>query len=410
MIAKDLDTAYINFDPSQPLPSVSEYYVKRKYNPLEQIKRDLLRPNVHQPKFLFSGHRGSGKSTELNRLIAYPEIQERYFTVQYSVRDVLDTAGLDYTDLLVSIGAQIFIEADKTNLKMRDKLLDRLSGWKSSIDVEKEKSLTAGGELGANAGLASFFSQLLLKLKLEYVTRQKIRETIAGRISELMDIIDLITMEVELLTEKKVLVVIDDLDKPDLKIASKIFYEMHPWLVQPKCGIIYTVPIALHYSSDFGQVKSAFTENYVLPNITINKYEDRKPNEEGRAIMREFVQKRMSLDLIKGDALEYATAMSGGVFREMARLVRKSADNAVARDDDVIEISDVEDAINEIRNEFRRMLTTEDYKTLKEIYERRELIGSNICSPLLHNLSIIEYRNKHNWCDVHPAIIPLLKD
>ena len=66
MKARDLDTAYINFDPAQPLPSDSEFYVKRKYNPLEQIKRDLLRSNIYQPKFLFSGHRGSGKSTELN--------------------------------------------------------------------------------------------------------------------------------------------------------------------------------------------------------------------------------------------------------------------------------------------------------------------------------------------------------
>lgn len=390
MKARDLDTAYINFDPAQPLPSVSEFYVKRKYNPLEQIKRDLLRSNIHQPKFLFSGHRGSGKSTELNKLIAYPEIQERYFTVQYSVKEVLDTAGLEYTDLLVSIGAQIFIEADKKQLKMRDKLLDQLNGWKSSMDVEKEKGLTIGGEAGANVGLASFFSQLLLKLKLEYVTRQKIRETISGRISELMDIIDLITIEVEFITGKKVLVIIDDLDKPDLKIASEIFYKMHPWLVQPKCGIIYTVPIALHYSSDFGQVKSAFTENYVLPNITINKYEDRKPNEDGYAIMREFVQKRMSLELIKEDALEYAIAMSGGVFREMARLIRKSADSAVARDSDVIEKSDVEDAENEIRNEFRRMLTTEDYKTLEEIYQRRELKGSDKCSPLLHDYAVLK--------------------
>ncbi len=408
MIAKDLDAAYINFDPTQPLPSVSEYYVKRKHNPLEQIKRDLLRSNTHQPKFLFSGHRGSGKSTELNRLIAYPEIQEKYFTVQYSVRDVLDTAGLDYTDLLVSIGAQIFIKADEAKLKMRDKIVDQLNGWKSLIDVEQEEGTTIGA--GVDAGLSNFFSKLLLKLKLEYVTRQKIREKVAGRISELMDIIDLITMEVELVTGKKVLVVIDDLDKPDLKIANEIFYKMHPWLVQPKCGIIYTIPIALHYSADFGQVKSAFTENYVLPNVTINKYEDREPNEDGYAIMKEFVQKRMSLDLIEEDALEYAIAMSGGVFREMARIIRKSADSAVARDDKVIEKSDVEDAESDIRNEFRRMLTTEDYMNLREICGKRELKGSDKCSPLLHNLSVIEYRNKHNWCDVHPAIIPLLEE
>ncbi|MEK7397544.1 MAG: ATP-binding protein, partial [Candidatus Poribacteria bacterium] len=84
MKAKNLDDIYTIFDPSQPLPGVSEYYVKRKYNPLEEIKRNLLLNNIHPPKYLFAGHRGSGKSTELNRLMAYPEIQEKYFTVNYS--------------------------------------------------------------------------------------------------------------------------------------------------------------------------------------------------------------------------------------------------------------------------------------------------------------------------------------
>ena len=125
MIAKDLDQAYINFDPAQPLPGVSPFYVQRKRNPLDKIKRALLRSSPLSQKFLFSGHRGSGKSTELNRLMAYPEIQEKYFIVHYSVRDVLDPAGLEYTDLLLSIGAQIFIEArEKGKLRLKKKLLD----------------------------------------------------------------------------------------------------------------------------------------------------------------------------------------------------------------------------------------------------------------------------------------------
>ena len=87
-----------------------------------------------------------------------------------------------------------------------------------------------------------------------------------------------------------------------------------------------------------------------------------------------------------------------------------SADNAVARGEEKIYEQDAKRAESSIRNEFRRMLQTEDYEELKEIYQKRELKGSEICAKLLHNLSILEYQNDENWCNVHPAIIPLIKE
>jgi hypothetical protein len=31
-------------------------------------------------------------------------------------------------------------------------------------------------------------------------------------------------------------------------------------------------------------------------------------------------------------------------------------------------------------------------------------------SPLLQMLAVLEYRNKENWCDVHPVLIELLDE
>ena len=116
MIATDLDQAYVNFDPH--LPGHLDFYVERKGNPLGEMRRALLRDNLAPPKFLFSGHRGSGKSTELSRLMDYPQIQEKYFIIHYSVREILDIADLDYIDLLLSIGAQMLAggKAKKTGV------------------------------------------------------------------------------------------------------------------------------------------------------------------------------------------------------------------------------------------------------------------------------------------------------
>lgn len=409
MLAKDLDQVYINFDPTRPLPGISEFYVNRENNPLDEMKRALLRDSFIPPKLLFSGHRGSGKSTELNRLMADQKMQEKYFIVHYSIMEVLDTAGLDYTDLLVSIGAQIFIKANDIKLELKDKLLNELYRWKETIEKEIDKGWVVGGEVGSSAGLSSFLTQVLAKLKLEFTNRQKIRQVVEQRLSELVGIIDLIITEVEIESNKKVLVAIDGLDKPDLKVVHTIFYERQPSLTQPKCSIIYTVPVALYYSQEFGQVKHAFTESYVLPNVSIAKYDDGSPYEEGRKVMRNFVEKRMSLDLIEKDALEYAISISGGVFREMAWIIRTAADKAIARGDEKIQKSDIDKAESRRRNEFRRILRTEDYDLLVNIHRNRKLMGAEKCAHLLHNLSILEYVNDENWCDVHPVIIPLIE-
>ena len=409
MIADNLRKIYTNFDPLMPLSGDSELYVERRNNPLGEMEWDLMNDNPIPPKFLFSGHRGSGKSTELNKLMANVEIKGKYFIVHYSVREVLDVASLDYTDLLLSIGAQIFIKADDEKLKLRKKLLDELDRWKGTIEKEilSEESATVQTEVG----LKAFFVKAMAGLKVGYKSREKMRQTIEPQLSELINIIDSLVAEVELASGKRVLVAIDDLDKPDRPVTKELFYERRSSLTLPNCSIIYTIPIALLYSPEAGQVKQAFTDSYVLPNVTITTRDDRnKQNEEGRTQMKEFVLKRMSPDLIEKDALEHAITISGGVFREMARIMRRSASKAFARGEERIELVDVKKAESDFRNEFRRMLQVEDYKELKEVFETRKLEVSDQRAKLLHNLSVLEYQNENNWCDVHPIAASLLEE
>ena len=61
--ATNLDEAWSNFDPAEPLPSGSPFYVMRQGNPIGALTKALLRRHLQPPKYFFSGHRGSGKST-----------------------------------------------------------------------------------------------------------------------------------------------------------------------------------------------------------------------------------------------------------------------------------------------------------------------------------------------------------
>jgi hypothetical protein len=44
---------------------------------------------------------------------------------------------------------------------------------------------------------------------------------------------------------------------------------------------------------------------------------------------------------------------------------------------------------------------------LKKI-KRKEFVNEDIVQELLHNLSLLEYRNDETWGDVHPIVKPLL--
>jgi len=74
IIAEDLDLAWSNFEPFYPLPANSPFHVERKGKPLNKLIRALLRQHRQSPKYFFSGHRGCGKSKELNRLAADGDI------------------------------------------------------------------------------------------------------------------------------------------------------------------------------------------------------------------------------------------------------------------------------------------------------------------------------------------------
>lgn len=57
--ATNLDEAWSNFDPREPLPSGCPFYVERQGNPIGALTRALLRRHLQPPKYFFSGHRGN---------------------------------------------------------------------------------------------------------------------------------------------------------------------------------------------------------------------------------------------------------------------------------------------------------------------------------------------------------------
>lgn len=245
-------------------------------------------------------------------------------------------------------------------------------------------------------------------MKLEPATRGVLRQVVENDITGLISIINHITTAIY--TQEKLipLILIDDMDKPELERARAIFHDRREIMMQPSCAIVYTVSSALFYSKEFDSIRD---QALFLPNINLHtRMNELDLNREGFETLRRFVSVRMSPDLCEPEALDLAITYSGGVFREMARIMRTSIGRARRRHAARIAAEDVEWAVIEIRNEYRRILDKGDVKLLKEIYRNKKLEYSEQMRPLLQLLAILEYRNGENWCDIHPVLRKLVHD
>ena len=401
--ATDLDEAWSNFDPLLPLPSGCPFYVERPGRPLEQLTLALLRRYVSPPKYFFTGYRGSGKSTELNRLADDPGVKQNYFIVKFSVKDVCDVNNLSYVDVLLAIGAQVFVQYTEQGGKLGEDLLAELEGWKGRI-VERLQAKGAVFETGAGFDVRAFFLSALLKVKTEHSTREIIRNEIEPRLSELIEKVNLIVTAIQAREDRPVLVVIDDLDKPTLDQAKSIFYGAFTAITQPVCAIVYTVPVAILFSEAFMRIR----ENcFPLPNVKLHERgQQEEKADEGYETMRNLVFSRMEESLIEPDALEAAITLSGGVFREMAFTMRTAISNALRRGASKVGAPDIAWAESQLRNPLLRLLSDEDFALLREVRNANpfRLPEPEKNARLLHILAILQYADGPDWFDVHPAL------
>lgn len=410
--AKDFDRAWLNFELDLPLRPLKDgsgnpFYVNRSNNPIVEIKDALIAPFYSPPKFFFSGHRGCGKSTELLHLLNDPDIQKKYWVINFSIRTEADIIDLDFRDVLLAIGGRLYREYRKTGGDLPKQLLKELESWKGK--VEQEIQTLSDGRISAEvgAGLDAFFANAGIKMRLEPATRIEMRQTFEKDITGLISVINAITAAIYKQEKRFPLVLIDDMDKPDLDKARAIFHDRREIMTQPQCAIVYTVSSALFYSKEFDAIRD---KAIFLPNISLTNFAGEGVNEAGYRSLREFIRLRIEDSLIDNTAINLAIYYSGGVFRELARVMRTSIGNARRHGREIITSEDVEWAASEIRNEYRRILNSEDLQLLKKIHKTKKLEFIGPLRPLLQLLAILEYEDNENWCDVHPALRKILNE
>ena len=404
------------FQAKAPVGRNREFWVDRQGNPFQDLKGQIL-GSTHPTKFLFAGHRGSGKSTELNRLMAEKEIDRRFLLVHFSAKDTLDLADATYTDLLVATASTIIVRAADSRLAFGQSLAKRIEGWQGRI-TERLKQDDESWGAAAELGLKAFFGRFLLRLKRESRTRTVVRQVVEAQVSELLQmLVDLVTeVNIGLAGKsRELLVIVEDLAKiVEFPKAQELFQRSGPYFSELPFKAVFTVPLALHYHPVLNEIVGAFGTSFFLPNVRLWEQDDAerslrdKDQNPGFQTLKKFVEKRMALSLVEDDALEEAIRMSGGLMRELAWIVHDACNKARVRGLERISLDVVLATVAHLRDQYERQLGDERWEVLERVWETRTQGGSELSLQLLHSRHILEFRNAQRWCDVHPVLLSAL--
>ncbi len=408
--ATNLIEAYNNFvvEPLKTEEEFKDFYVERPKNapsPIEELK-DRIENADSAKKYLFLGFRGCGKSTELNRLSRMID-RNRFLMVSYSIRE-LDVSDFDFRDFFGSMALKIYDIAEK-EIKLEKDIKDDFLDFMMHITKVSEEDVTKYRGMGI-----SFSKFILLKLGREAKTREYIRKELETKISDLIQKLNWLTMEVETKTRKRIVVIVDDLDKlTRVKQAEDFFYKNYGLLIQPKCFVIYTFPIPLTFNPYYENVRPAFDDDIILPQLPVKSKDGKRLNEKNFNFYKELVEKRMDLDLIEENALEEAI-VSTGKTSEFISIMRDAAIKAYRNENEKITKEEVGKALEKLRRTYDRTLTEAHKKRLLEIYDKKEArdddIDDSTSRDLLFSLTAVEYEDEEGrWCDINPLLMPLVE-
>ena len=425
-----LDKIYNAFNP-MPLPPGDPAYVEcREVRGDVDIVQDLgrrIRRSTELMCQLYSGYRGAGKTTELLRLKAKLE-ESQYFVVYFAAdEEDLSVQDAQYADILLACTRNLLKQLKNSGdpKPIADWLRSRFDDLRDLLATE-----VTVGDVSIEAQLSQF-TKLTAAIRAEPSQRQKIREKVEPHTETLIVAINTFIADAtkRLPEEKKQLVIIaDNLDRivPIFRDNGRsnheeIFLDRHEQLKALECHIVYTVPISIVYSKWATDLKDNYGIPQVLPSIMV-KRKDGKVYKSGLDKLIEAVSLRIKpfaadLDLAtqvfeSQAVLDLLCEMSGGYMRDLIQLVQESVNRT-----DTLPIikKDVQRAIDELRDVYRRVVEEEQWEVLIQVHRIKDIGNDNSHRALLFNRCLLEYRyidtndQKQTWYDVHPLILSLPK-
>jgi hypothetical protein len=418
-----LDEMYNAFTPTPLQPGDPAYVDCRSVRGDEDVVLELGR-TVHRSNAftyqLYSGYRGSGKTTELLRL--KEDLEQKGHVVVYFAADEADLSINDaqYTDILLACTRHLLRELKEAN---PSPILNWLKARLTDLEEVTLTEINIEG-LTLEVGLKEF-AKITAAVRTEPGQRQKIRERIEPHNETLIQALNTFIQDgsSHLPDNKKILVIADNLDRivPIFRENGRsnheeIFLDRHEQLKALNCHIIYTVPISMVYSRWATELKDNYGIPLVLPSIMVRQDTNGESYQEGLEILKTIIKQRLPLSLRdvvipevfeSEDVLRDLCLMSGGYVRDLIQLMQE----AINKTDQLpIRSRSVQRATDDLRDVYRRAVEESQWDVLRQIHDSKKIDNDEVERSLLFSRCVLEYRyfdvegNKHTWYDVHPVL------
>lgn len=425
-------------DPDRPLQAGDPMYVELDDGTpvrggdgtscIDELERTILFGEPSRPTCqLFTGFRGTGKTTELNRLRARLEANRAFgaHILYLDFEEYIDPyVPISITDVL-RILAYSFDRA-ATVAESKDpgaqpgytrRFFDFLT--KTEVDLKE-------------IGFEAYGAALMLELKNNPTFRQKVESALALRFQsfarEATETIAEAAVRLRRATgAARIVTLVDGLeklrpvreeDRPLVESAVETLFVQHAsWLRIPS-DVIYTFPLWLRFrATPLGALYDR--EPQVLPMVKVAT-QDGADFEPGLAKLCEIVRKRLGDDRVFGpldgeipEVLREILRASGGYPRDLLRMVRELLWTARKFP---VTASDTDRILSRIAEAYAHVIRSPDAELLAEIAQTHALPqgdGTRLATfgRLLDQWLVLAYRNGEEWYDLHPLVrrAPLVK-
>jgi len=423
----------------RPLAPGDPYYVPLHEGPDREDPVDRMATYIgfsdEESIQLFSGFRGSGKTTELFRLRQRLE-QDGYVVVYADALTFLNPAEpVDIAELLIVVAAA-FGEAISLIPGAAIPVAsfwDRLTNFLTNTEVRvSQAGITAGAEtpLGAVLGKLKTGVDLKLELKTASSFRQNLQRVLNNQLNELQQQVadhfaDMIKrIRLERGKDTRVVFLFDQLEQMRgglsteqdvIRSVERIFTLHLDRLRLPYMHVVYTVPPWLKF------VGTGTVEMALLPTCHLwDNKPDRPDTPAALDAFRDVVRKRLTDDglrrILGEDAarrdrhIDTLIRMSGGHLRDLLRLLREVIMRATTLRSLPVPDSVINSAIAAVRRDFLPIAQS-DAVWLAEIAAVRATALPNIEAQAVNRLSrfldnhyVLYFVNDDEWFDIHPLI------
>lgn len=402
---------------------LERYYVDlspvRKTEAIEGVNTvlDFQEPGEFRT-ILFTGHRGCGKSTELQRIRR--QWEKDYRVIYLEANEETDTNDAEYTDFYLIIIKQIEFALRQLGLRFDAKLQTRVEDWFKEITREDESTVESSVSVNAEATLgaeAPFLAKLMVKLlaQIKGADKQKtlIRQTLQRDISRLKADVNALLLDahrkVQSLYPKGFLVIFDNLDRVPPRVGDHLFFDYAAQLQDLNCTLIYTVPISVLCSAK--NIINTFGEPHIVSMVNVYQLDrdrcDLGYADAGLKQVATIIERRIDTDLLfesYEQVLDLAKA-SGGHVRQLMQMVRNACQTASTRRHAKIQAEDVDYAVKQQQFNFERFVPDHHYPLLAQVCLTKNITKDEAGQLMLFNTSVLEYNGLDRWNYPNPVIL-----